>query len=182
MAPSPSTRSQMGWYRGSRGQRDAVTCLRARGPLALASHQESLPGASSPTSPSPPTPHLTFSERQTAQQTGPGSGGSWQAVGGHPKGNSFSSGAGRGLLAEPEAIPGSQAGRGCGAWSKLLGAGAQPCEVCAGEVLSAGPPALICGRLMPLSSRWLVWFDVTAESQQGRDRNYPWWYKKSPGW
>ena len=36
---------------------------------------------------------------------------------------------------------------------------------------------LILGWLMPLSSGWLVWFDVTAESQQGRDRNYPWWCK-----
>lgn len=125
---------------GSRGQRGAITSSRARGPLALASHQESLPGASSPTTPFPPTPHLAFSERQTAQQRGLGSGGSWQAVGGHPKGNSFSSGAGRGLLPAPEAILGSQAGCRCGAWSKLLRAEAQPLEVYAGEVHCAGPP------------------------------------------
>lgn len=46
------------------------------------------------------------------QQRALGSDASWQTVGGHPKGNSFSSGAGRGLLDEPEAILGSHAGQG----------------------------------------------------------------------
>lgn len=81
--------------------------------LAKASYQGSLPAPSFAPPPfAPPTPHLTFSERQAVQQRALGSDGSWQTVGGHPKGNSFSSGAGRGLLAEPEAILGFHAGQG----------------------------------------------------------------------
>lgn len=48
------------------------------------------------------------------QQRALGSGRSWQTEGGHPKGNSFSSGAGWGLLAELEAIPGSKVGQRSG--------------------------------------------------------------------
>ena len=47
------------------------------------------------------------------------------------------------------------------------GRGPAPPSVLGEEVRSAGPPALMRGRLMPLSSHWLVWFHVTAESQQG---------------
>lgn len=97
-------------------QRDEVTCPRSQVPLTLVSHHRSLPGTFFPL-----TPHLKFSERQAEQQRALGSGGSWQAVGGHPKGNSFSSGAGRGPLAEPEAILGSQPGQGD--WLSSLGKG-----------------------------------------------------------
>lgn len=88
-------------------QRDEVTGPKPQVPLTLVSHHRSLPGTFFPL-----TPHLKFSERQVMQQRALGSGGSWQAVGGHPKGNSFSSGAGRVPLAEPEAILGSQPGQG----------------------------------------------------------------------
>ena len=151
-----------------------VTRLKPSVPLTLSSCQGSLP-AHPPFA--PPTPHLTFSERQAAQQRALGSGGSGQAVGGHPKGNSFSSGAGRGLLVEPEAIPGSQAG--LGGPSTLLWGGDRACKVCAER---RGEFSLVSRSLTTLSFCWLVWFNVTAESQQGWGRNYPLWCKKSPGW
>lgn len=86
--------------------------------------------------PPPPTPHLTVSERQVVQQRALGSDGSWQTVGGHPKGNSFSSGAGRGLLAEPEAILGSHAGQGARLSSS--GEGTSPVESVLREEVSSG--------------------------------------------
>lgn len=147
-----------------------VTCRKPPVPLTLASHQGPLPDTFSTPSPAPPRPHLTFPERQAAQQGALGSGGSWQAVGGHPKGNSFSSGAGRGLLAGPEAILGSQV---------YATVGRRPAvEAAEGR----GEFCLASRSLMTLSLRRLVWFNVTAESQQGWGRNYPLWCKKSPGW
>lgn len=77
-----------------------------------------------------------FSERQAVQQRALGSDGSWQTVGGHPKGNSFSSGAGRGLLAEPEAILGSHAGQG--ARLSASGDGTSPVESVLREEMSSG--------------------------------------------
>lgn len=102
------------------------------------------------------------------QQRALGSDGSWQTVGGHPKGNSFSSGAGRGLLAEPEAILGLLAGQE-GRLSSS-GEGTRPVESVLREEVNSGvdSPLLpsVSRSLMTLSSHWLVCFNVTAESQQ----------------
>lgn len=157
---------------GSRGQRDATTSLRARGPPSLAPSGV-LPAASSPT-----TlflhPHPRLRETDGAERPG-----LWGVLagGGAPKrGTRSHQGPGGGCCPSQRPSWGPRRAGGCGAWSKLLRAEAQPLEVCVEKCTLLGHP-LILGRLMPLSSGWLVWFDVTAESQQGRDRNYPWWCK-----
>jgi len=66
-----------------------------------------------------------------------------------------------------------------GSRSKQLWGGDQPCGICAER---RGEFCLVSRSLTTLSFRRLVWFNVTAESQQGWGRNYPSWCKKSPGW
>lgn len=128
MAPSPSTRSQMGWYRGSRGQRDAVTCLRARGPLALASHQESLPGASSPTSPLlRPLTSLSQRDRRRSRQ-GRALGGPGRQWGGTQRGTRSHRGPGGGCWLSQRPSRGPRRAGGAGPGQSSSGQGPSPAK------------------------------------------------------
>lgn len=150
MAPSPSKKSDRAVW-GSRGQRDATTSL-SRGPLVLASHQESLPPRLLPNHPfsSDPSPRV-LRETDRAQQRGLGSGGSWQAVGGHPR-ELVLIRPGR-AAARARGHPGVPGGGscGCGAWSKLLRAEA-PRSLC-WKCTLLGPYTEYSERLMPLIFR-----------------------------
>lgn len=162
---SPSARSQTGRYGGKpRPERCNHLLMESQG-----SSPSPLPSGVLPAAPPQPPlssdPHLALRDRRRSREAW-ALGGSWQAVGA-PKRNLFSSGAGRGCCPSQRPSWGPRRLR-VRAWVQALRAEAQPLEVCAGEVHSAGPPT-DTGRLMPLSSGWLLYGSTSQLSQLGRE-------------